>query len=108
MAKSSGLFTKFRYAPERLLEGSQYPVLAICCTAMFLDLTNLSAITIALPAVQQSVGVKPSELQWVLAGYALTFGGFLLLGGRSGDLFGGLFARKLGFNAHHEKDTVVF
>lgn len=88
MAPSGGPIQTIRFTPDRLLERSPYPVLATCCTAMFLDLTNLSAITIALPAVQKSFGTSSSELQWVLAGYALTFGGFLLLGGRGGDLLG--------------------
>lgn len=55
---------------------------------MFLDLANLSAITIALPTIGQDFGVDVGNLQWVISAYALTFGGFLLLGGRGGDVFG--------------------
>lgn len=55
---------------------------------MFLDLANLSAITIALPTIQKDFDVNVSDLQWVISAYALTFGGFLLLGGRGGDIFG--------------------
>ena len=55
---------------------------------MFLDLANLSAITIALPTIQKELHVNMSDLQWVISAYALTFGGFLLLGGRGGDIFG--------------------
>lgn len=88
MASTGSMLHIARFAPDRLLQKTPYPVLAICCTAMFLDLTNLSATTIALPAIQKTFECSSSTLQWVLAGYALTFGGFLLLGGRSGDLFG--------------------
>ncbi|KAL1640292.1 hypothetical protein SLS58_007108 [Diplodia intermedia] len=55
---------------------------------MFLDLANLSAITIALPTIQENFDVDVGNLQWMISAYALTFGGFLLLGGRGGDIFG--------------------
>ncbi|KAI9825370.1 MAG: hypothetical protein M1819_000536 [Sarea resinae] len=55
---------------------------------MFLDLANLSAITIALPTIQKELHVSISNLQWMISAYALTFGGFLMLGGRGGDIFG--------------------
>ncbi|OMP81789.1 Drug resistance protein, partial [Diplodia seriata] len=58
------------------------------CSAMFLDLANLSAITIALPTIQENFNVDVGNLQWMISAYALTFGGFLLLGGRGGDIFG--------------------
>ncbi|KDQ18863.1 hypothetical protein BOTBODRAFT_477605 [Botryobasidium botryosum FD-172 SS1] len=64
------------------------PILAVVCCAMFLDLVNLSAITIALPTIQKDFGFTNGQLQWVVSAYALTFGGFLLLGGRSGDMWG--------------------
>lgn len=55
---------------------------------MFLDLANLSAITIALPTIQKDFNINVSDLQWIISAYALTFGGFLLLGGRGGDIIG--------------------
>lgn len=55
---------------------------------MFLDLANLSAITIALPTIEKQFSVHVGDLQWVISAYALTFGAFLLLGGRGGDMFG--------------------
>ncbi|KAF2138805.1 uncharacterized protein K452DRAFT_290454 [Aplosporella prunicola CBS 121167] len=55
---------------------------------MVLDLANLSAITIALPTIQREFGVAVGQLQWIVSAYALSFGGFLLLGGRGGDVFG--------------------
>jgi MFS family permease len=58
------------------------------CSAAFLDLLNLSAITIALPTLQKEFSVPTQDLQWVISAYALTFGAFLMLGGRGGDMFG--------------------
>ncbi|KAK2877849.1 hypothetical protein FQN49_001142 [Arthroderma sp. PD_2] len=58
------------------------------CSAIFLDLSNLSAITIALPTIQKELVTTDGDLQWVISAYSITFGGFLLLGGRGGDLFG--------------------
>ncbi|CAF9903178.1 MAG: hypothetical protein ALECFALPRED_000157 [Alectoria fallacina] len=55
---------------------------------MFLDLANLSAVTIALPTIQKDLNVNVVDLQWTISAYALTFGGFLLLGGRAGDIWG--------------------
>jgi EmrB/QacA subfamily drug resistance transporter len=45
-------------------------------------------VTLALPAIQRSLAFSPTGLQWVIGAYALTFGGFLLLGGRLADLLG--------------------
>ena len=45
-------------------------------------------MTIALPTIQRELGFEQAELQWLATGYALTFGGFLLLAGRAADLFG--------------------
>jgi len=42
-------------------------------------------VNVALPSIQTDLGFSPEDLQWVISGYALTFGGFLLLGGRAGD-----------------------
>jgi MFS family permease len=45
-------------------------------------------VNVALPSIQTDLDFAPENLQWVVSGYALTFGGFLLLGGRAGDLLG--------------------
>jgi EmrB/QacA subfamily drug resistance transporter len=50
---------------------------------------DLSVVNVALPAIRASLGLTPGMLEWVVNGYALAFGGFLLLGGRAADLFGG-------------------
>jgi EmrB/QacA subfamily drug resistance transporter len=49
---------------------------------------DISIVNVALPSIQTDLGFTTEDLQWVVSGYALTFGGFLLLGGRAGDLLG--------------------
>jgi EmrB/QacA subfamily drug resistance transporter len=49
---------------------------------------DVSIVNVALPSIQTDLNFAPENLQWVISGYALTFGGFLLLGGRVGDLLG--------------------
>ncbi|GAC1422018.1 MAG: DHA2 family efflux MFS transporter permease subunit [Ktedonobacteraceae bacterium] len=49
---------------------------------------DFSIVNVALPAIQRDLGFTTQNLQWIVTAYSLTFGGFLLLGGRIGDLFG--------------------
>ena len=65
-----------------------WAVLAIACAAQFMVVLDISIVNVALPKMGQSLHMNQSELQWVVNAYALTFAGFLLLGGRAGDLFG--------------------
>jgi len=62
--------------------------LAVACGAQFLIGIDGLAVAIALPAIQEDLGVRPVDGQWVLTAYGLTFGGGLLLCGRLGDLYG--------------------
>src|ERR1700756_4483013 len=54
----------------------------------FMDVAETSIVNVALPSIQHSLGFSQQNLQWVASGYLLTYGGFLLLGGRLGDLLG--------------------
>ncbi|MFJ8153653.1 MFS transporter [Streptomyces sp. NPDC094468] len=63
-------------------------LLAVLCAAFFLDALDTSMVAVALPTVQQALHMSISQLQWVVSGYVLGFGGFLLLGGRAADLLG--------------------
>jgi EmrB/QacA subfamily drug resistance transporter len=63
-------------------------VLAVACAAQFICVLDVSIVNVALPPVQQSLGLTATGLQWVVSSYTLTFAGFLLLGGRLGDLWG--------------------
>ncbi|PWW24396.1 EmrB/QacA subfamily drug resistance transporter [Geodermatophilus normandii] len=63
-------------------------LLAIACAAQFIAVLDTSIVNVALPPMQESLGLSATGLQWVVSSYTLTFAGFLLLGGRLGDLFG--------------------
>lgn len=63
-------------------------LLLVLCAAAFLDSLDISMVTIALPSIGTGLGLSASTLQWILGGYALGYGGFLLLGGRATDLLG--------------------
>ncbi len=62
--------------------------LALILAAQLLVVIDVSIVTLALPVIQRGLGFSPAGLQWVISGYALAFGGFLLLGGRLADLLG--------------------
>jgi EmrB/QacA subfamily drug resistance transporter len=63
-------------------------LLAVCCVAQFMVILDLSIVNVALPSIQSSLGFSSPELQWVVDAYAITFAGFLMLGGRAADYFG--------------------
>ncbi len=62
--------------------------LAVLGVAYLMVVLDISIVNVALPSIQEDLGFQTEDLQWVVSGYALTFGGFLLLGGRMGDLLG--------------------
>jgi EmrB/QacA subfamily drug resistance transporter len=62
--------------------------LGLLCATQFMLVIDVSIINVALPTIQRALDFSTSSLQWVASGYALTFGGFLLLGGRVSDLLG--------------------
>jgi EmrB/QacA subfamily drug resistance transporter len=63
-------------------------ILALACTAQFMVVLDIAIVNVALPAIQLDLGMRQSALQWVVIAYGLLLGGFLLLGGRLGDLLG--------------------
>ncbi|MFO7571078.1 MAG: MFS transporter [Gaiellaceae bacterium] len=63
-------------------------VLALVCMAQFMVILDATIVNVALPSIQTDLKMSDADLQWVVNAYALTFGGFLLLGGRAGDLVG--------------------
>ena len=63
-------------------------ILALACTAQFMVVLDIAIVNVALPAIQRDLGLRQSALQWVVIAYGLLLGGFLLLGGRLGDLLG--------------------
>jgi EmrB/QacA subfamily drug resistance transporter len=62
--------------------------LILLCAVQFLDIADSAIVNVALPSIQYSLGFSQQNLQWVASGYILTYGGFLLLGGRLSDLLG--------------------
>jgi EmrB/QacA subfamily drug resistance transporter len=66
----------------------RWKALAVLGIAYLMVVLDISIVNVALPSIQIDLGFSPENLQWVVSGYALTFGGFLLLGGRAGDLLG--------------------
>jgi EmrB/QacA subfamily drug resistance transporter len=67
---------------------SKWLVLVIACMAQFMVVLDATVVNIALPSVQRGLHFSPANLQWIVNGYTLVFGGFLLLGGRAADLIG--------------------
>src|SRR5438874_6168729 len=65
-----------------------WAMLALLCAAQFMVVLDFSIVNVALPSIQREFGLSQERLQWLVSAYALTFGGFLLLGGRAADLFG--------------------
>jgi len=62
--------------------------LAVLCLAWFMAAADSTIVSIALPATRRKLGFSGADAQWVLNGYALAFGGLLLVCGRAGDLYG--------------------
>jgi len=62
--------------------------LLLVCAAQLMIVLDGTIVNVALPTIQDSLGFSQVTLSWVVNAYLLTFGGFLLLGGRAGDLFG--------------------
>jgi MFS family permease len=62
--------------------------LVLLCAVALMDFVDASIVNIALPSMQQALHFSVQGLQWVSSGYLLTYGGFMLLGGRAADLLG--------------------
>src|SRR5213083_2144040 len=62
--------------------------LAVVGTAFFMTILDVAIVNVAIPSIQKDLKIAESTVQWVITAYAITFGGFLLLGGRMADLLG--------------------
>src|SRR6476646_6465210 len=65
-----------------------WAVLVLICIAQFMVVLDATIVNVALPSIQKDLGLSEANLQWIINAYTLLFGGFLLLGGRAGDLLG--------------------
>jgi EmrB/QacA subfamily drug resistance transporter len=81
MSETETLTPTQRAAPDWI-------ILVIACIAQFMVVLDVSIVNVALPSMQRSLHFTISNAQWVVNAYILTFGGFLLLGGRAADIFG--------------------
>jgi EmrB/QacA subfamily drug resistance transporter len=63
-------------------------LLALLCSVAFLDFVDASIVNVALPSISRALHFSVASLQWVPSAYLLTYGGFMLLGGRAADLLG--------------------
>src|SRR3954470_8249411 len=73
---------------ETTVQDRRWLALVLLSAAQFVVVLDASIVNVALPSIQKALDFSDSNLQWVVNAYTLTFGGFLLLGGRAADLFG--------------------
>jgi MFS family permease len=69
-------------------DSRRWLALALLAVAQFVVVLDASIMNIALPSIGTELDVSQESLSWIINGYVLTFGGFLLLGGRLADLLG--------------------
>ena len=67
---------------------SRWIALVVLCVGMLMIVLDATIVNVALPSIRQDLDFSQTSLAWVVNAYLLTYGGFLLLGGRLGDLFG--------------------
>ena len=67
---------------------NKWIVLTLLALAQFMVILDVAIVNVALPSIARDLHFQQNNLQWVVTAYTLTFGGFLLLGGRASDLFG--------------------
>lgn len=67
---------------------NRWLVLVLVCLAQFMVVLDATIVNVALPTIQHDLDMSDTSLQWIVNAYTLLFGGFLLLGGRAGDLIG--------------------
>ena len=67
---------------------NRWLALYVLCLASLMIVLDVTIVGVALPSIREDLGFSETSLAWVVNGYLLTYGGFLLLGGRLGDLFG--------------------
>src|SRR5689334_25148567 len=61
-------------------------MLTLLCAVAFLDFLDTSIVNVALPSIARDLHFSVQNLQWVLSGYIVTYGGFLMLGGRAAEI----------------------
>ena len=69
-------------------ERRKWWTLAAVSFGLFMIMLDNTVVNVALPAIQEDLGADLSQLQWIVAGYALTFAALMLIGGKLADAFG--------------------
>jgi EmrB/QacA subfamily drug resistance transporter len=77
-----------QHRPDQHRPDHQGLRLALILLAAFMVVLDFSIVNVALPSIERELGMTASAVQWVITGYAIAFGGLLILGGRAADLFG--------------------
>ena len=80
--------TETNPAPTRHANNHKWLALTVLCLGVLMDVLDTTIVTVALPSIKNDLHFDDTSLAWVINAYMLTFGGFLLLGGRLGDLYG--------------------
>ena len=75
-------------APMTMDNRTRWLALLVLCLGDLMIVLDTTIVNVALPSIREDLGFSEASLAWVVNAYLLTFGGFLLLGGRLGDLFG--------------------
>jgi MFS family permease len=73
---------------ETLDNRKRWLALMVLCLGVLMIVLDTTIVNVALPSIRTDLGFTETSLVWVVNAYMLTFGGFLLLGGRLGDLYG--------------------
>src|SRR5689334_20077577 len=71
-----------------IAERRRWWALYVLCAGVLMIVLDTTIVNVALPSIREDLRFTETSLVWVVNAYMLTFGGFLLLGGRLGDLFG--------------------
>jgi EmrB/QacA subfamily drug resistance transporter len=88
--RAVSIITSYNLKPlfsEKPMEREKLFILILLSLAQLMIVLDFSIVNVALPSIQSQFSLAPTRLQWVVSAYAITFGGFLLLGGRATDLF---------------------
>src|SRR5271154_3227370 len=80
-----GVWMRARFVTD---ENRKWWTLGAVAFGLFMIMLDNTVVNVALPSIERSLHMRVSELEWVVAGYALTFGAFMLTGGKLADMFG--------------------
>jgi EmrB/QacA subfamily drug resistance transporter len=80
--------TALAYPPTMISRTSSTGALGVVLAAQCMVVLDFSIVNVALPSIQRDLALSPAGADWIVTAYAVTFGGLLILGGRTGDLFG--------------------